>query len=114
MVEHNPALEKELRKNLRILYKKLPTKKPVRLKLIYNDPKIREYGSCEETSRSFLIRVQMRQCRLCTLSTLLHEYAHALAWPLEKVMHNSHFWVAYGHIYDLMPDDTPAKIRDGQ
>lgn len=90
-----------MRQLLRELRTKLPTDLPVRARRIPSHPKkvgdgkIVEHGCCFRRTTHYMIHVNSLDHGKVQEETLVHEYAHALAYPLQaegaKMSHN-HIW----------------------
>lgn len=90
------------------LKKKCPTAYPVsvrRTKLNNLD------GDCSLGNKKFFIRINKDICEASAIETLLHEWAHAIAWnhlhdsmdwvEFEKRSHDASWGVAYSEVYRI-------------
>lgn len=75
------------------------------------------FGDCYWSSPNVVVRLSGRRCRerAIAIETLLHEWAHAIVMPNERLHrqlkrcgalqeHPDEFWIAYGRIYRLYYD----------
>jgi len=110
------------------LNKKFPTPYPVivrwskKIAADKNDPppvkKVGYYGECFYMRPNVIIRISSRTNReICiAMDTLMHEWAHAMVMPNDRVWrrmersgavqeHPDEFWIAMGRIYRAWHDD---------
>lgn len=62
------------------------------------------HGTCDRRDNSFVITVSANDPHLVQRETLLHEWAHAIAWPAQMVggsegTHDDVWAIAYGQVY---------------
>lgn len=98
---------KTMRQALRILREEAPPLFPVRvrrrrLETIWGQCRFVERGK----TRYFSISVESRVPEPLVVETLIHEWAHAIAWQLGKTVedHGPEWGVAYARLYRLVVD----------
>lgn len=110
----------ELYKNLvSVLKKKCPVAYPVsvrRVKMVDRD------GDCSLHKKKFYIRISKELCELSAIDTLLHEWAHALAWnhlhdaldweEFEQRSHDASWGVAYSEVYRVFEQHFLSNGQD--
>lgn len=82
-----------------------PTERPVMVRRIRLSSG--SYGDCERKKKVFLIRVNKDLTPDFQVWVLIHEYAHAMAWPYEGIHdheHTAHFGVCYARAYNAVHD----------
>lgn len=98
---------KELQAEFQELVTKFPTNHPVRLQRV--DLKS-IWGDCDligKKNKYYRIRIDKNLDQCATLCILYHEYAHALAWPLENLSVRDHddLWgITLAKIWSVMVD----------
>ena len=109
---------------VKILREHLPLAYPVtvkRVKMKKND------GTCSKSGKKFFIDIDRSLTQQMAIETLLHEYAHALAWShrhdkmndeeLTRKQHDATWGVAYSEVYRVFEQfylecygpETPLK-----
>ena len=83
----------EYRSVLKLLKKNCPAKYPISVRRV----KLGEllYGDCDCVKRKFYIRINKNLDQSMAIDTLLHEWAHALAWNRKKDYH----WYGWGRTF---------------
>ena len=66
-------------------------------------------GDCSESNNHLLVRVNKNLTWYIAIETLLHEWAHAVAWPREAEDHNRAWSDVYGKIYRHWYQDGGAE-----
>jgi hypothetical protein len=61
---------------------------------------VRTHGTCRETDKDFLIKINKDDPECTQIETLTHEVAHMLSWPKGND-HNKHWSAAYAESYKL-------------
>lgn len=92
-----------VRKLLRLLNRKLPPRKPARLRFVESADGT-EHGYFYESQRFYWLEVVLQPCSECMMESLLHEYAHLLAWKAgdrdrDQTAHDSQFWLERGRVH---------------
>lgn len=99
---------KTYRKVVSLLKSKCPTVLPVsvrRTKL----PKGHD-GICQVKESHFLIRIDRNLKEHEAIETLIHEWAHAIAWPKCEAQHSDEWGKAYSRVYRLFLKEFLEEI----
>jgi hypothetical protein len=99
---------KNYRQLVGVLRKHLPLPYPVQIRRV----KMKGYdGICAKNEEQFFIKIDAKLSEKMAIETLLHEYAHALAWnhrhdkwddaELLRKQHDATWGVAYSEVYHV-------------
>ena len=85
-----------------------PTPYPTALKVI-TLPR-GDSGDCTRQGRQFTIRIHNKLLWTSAIEILLHEYAHAMSWPMGKLAdhepdHNDAWGLAYAKLYRAFQEE---------
>ena len=82
-----------------------PTDRPVRVRLMRMSGDA--HGTCEQREKLYLLDIERTLTESHRLMVLSHEWAHAMAWPLELAWgpeHTAHFGICYVRAYNAIFD----------
>lgn len=100
-----PKQAKKLKRTLKLLRTRAPSKVPVRVRFNVKLPKPL-WGETERLDKGFVIRLAPGPYAVVK-ETLVHEWAHVLSWPWTvKHFHNKAFGKAYSVAYCAGYEDT--------
>ncbi len=69
-----------------------------------------KYGDCELVKGKFVIRLNRRLDESRLIDTLIHEWAHGLAWGLEEDFHGEKWGVAYSRVYRVFLEWNKLRL----
>ena len=107
-----------------LLSELLPARLPIDVRLAY--VRVGLYGYCVFETTHFCIRVSSRLSQDFAIDVLIHEWAHALAWPRNKesfiyrwmplsergpLAHNSAWGRAYAKVYSTVRFEIIPRLR---
>lgn len=96
------------RRAVKLLATKCPAPLPVKVRRVKTASDLD--GDCNHRDTYFYIRINRTLAEHEAIDTLLHEWAHAIAWPSSGDAHSSDWGRAYSKVYRLFLKECLDRI----